>query len=625
MFELQIPGDRGAVPTPDGRVLAAFQDPDRDVSAFSLIPWAEHCTECAFPSCYQSCDLYDPRPGDQHCRRFDGGMVTFEETATLQGYVVGVSFRRWAKLMAFASATTVPAPIASVASRSIRRLDLLAAKTAHHTLLGRTGGTVRVQRRVKSALVDRLSAGDAPDYLLIEIYNPNPDMVTLTLSVRPDAVLVPGRQFQHLLEVEPGLHRERIPFDDIASFLDGRRDIQIELTPNIDDPSEEGLVLYFGSLAFVKDRRWAGGAPADATGSAAGMAKTVKIVAWDLDNTMWDGVLVEDLAEGLTLNTAVRDLIVELDRRGIVNTVVSKNDHDNAYAQLERFGLAEYIVFPHISWEPKSAGLRAAVEDFNVGADTVVFVDDQPFERAEVAAALPAVRVLDVTELDGLLDRPEFSPPVTAESRKRREFYRNEEARSGARATHADDYDEFLRSCGLRLDMLHGTRDMDERIQELVQRTNQMNFSGSKYSREELERYLDDDRYDHVVMRATDRFGDYGIIGFALIDRWPSRSPAGAVLLHDLMFSCRVQSKRVEHAFLARMLRRAADEGRVSFEARYVRTDRNGPVARVFDDLGFELLEQHGDERRYGFDLRRPPPEVDVVDVHEHVSSWEAR
>lgn len=610
MFELHIPSDDPPVPPLGPDRIAAFADPDRDVTAFSLIPWAEHCTECAFPSCYRTCDLYEPRRPDGHCRRFIGGMAAFAGAPTLEGQVVGVAFKRWGKLMAFASTDTVPAVVAAATSRAVRRLDSIAAGTADRTVLGRPGGTVRLEKRFKAALSRRFpgSGRRTPDYFLLEVLNPGDAPVTLTLTVRPDGPAV-GRWFQHLVVVEPGLARERIDFAEIAPSLAGRTDVQIELTPNIDDPEDEGLVLYFGTLAFVNDRRWAPGGPAPSTTTASG-TKTVKVVAWDLDNTVWDGVLVEDRSEGIRLQHHVRDLVVELDRRGIVNTVVSKNDHEPAMAELERFGLADYVVFPKIGWGPKSASLRAAIEDFNVGADTVVFVDDQPFERAEVAAALPSVRVLGTDELDGLLDRPEFSPPVTADSSRRRQFYRDEEARAGVRQHHADDYEEFLRSCNLRLELIFGARDLDDRIHELVQRTNQMNFSGSKYRRDELERYLDDDGYDHVVMRASDRFGDYGIIGFALIRR------EGPVLW-DLTFSCRVQSKRVEHAFLAHLLHRARAGGASRFEARYRRTDRNQPVAAVFDDLRFELAGRDGDEHRYAFDLDRSLPTVDVVTVAE--------
>src|SRR5438105_10164366 len=163
----------------------------------------------------------------------------------------------------------------------------------------------------------------------------------------------------------------------------------------------------------------------DGAGSAqaAAPADKVKCVAWDLDNTLWEGTLLEDGPDGCRLRPEVRALIERLDERGILQTAVSKNDHDDAWAVVERLGLQDYFLYPAINWGQKSANLKQIAERLNIGIDTFAFVDDSPFERAEVAAALPMVRVYSPEQLAGLLERPELDVPVTEMSRKRRLSY----------------------------------------------------------------------------------------------------------------------------------------------------------------------------------------------------------
>jgi FkbH-like protein len=319
-------------------------------------------------------------------------------------------------------------------------------------------------------------------------------------------------------------------------------------------------------------------------------SKAVKIMVWDLDNTLWNGVLVEDGVDRLSLRPGVADIVKALDARGIVNSVASKNDAAPALAAIAHFGLAEYFVFPQISWNPKSQALRQIIADFNIGEDTVAFIDDQPFERSEVQSALPEVRTYDAAEAQTLLARPEFNPEVSSESASRRMHYVNEGARQALKAAlDGDEYDVFLRECDLRMEILQGEGQNVDRIYELTQRTNQMNFSGTRYTRDDIVRILGDSTLDAFSLRCQDKFGDYGTVGFALVARTSQTSPHPRVV--DLAFSCRVQSKRAEHAFLAWLGGQYAAQGMDRLEVRYVPTARNKAVAAVFDDMGFDFSE----------------------------------
>ena len=142
------------------------------------------------------------------------------------------------------------------------------------------------------------------------------------------------------------------------------------------------------------------------------MPKHVKILAWDLDNTLWQGTLVESGPGVVTLKPGVVEVIRELGRRGIVSTVVSKNNEGDALQELRRFGLDEDFVFAKVSWDPKSVSLKELIQQFNVGEDTFAFIDDSPFERANeldraqcvVEQHRPRVRLVAETRQSRRLD-----------------------------------------------------------------------------------------------------------------------------------------------------------------------------------------------------------------------------
>ena len=302
-------------------------------------------------------------------------------------------------------------------------------------------------------------------------------------------------------------------------------------------------------------------------------------------------------AKGRAFHRArVLEVITELDRRGILNSIASKNHPEHVEAVLRRLGIWELFVFPQIGWGPKSEAVRRIQRALNIGIDTFVFVDDQAFERAEVEAALPEVTVLD-DQAGAELDASELCDvPRTSESARRRQFYQEQILRDDAAGSSEGEYADFLRSCRLVMEIETLREPLLDRVHELVQRTNQMNFSGRRYSKARLAELAADHERTCLVIRCADRFGDYGIIGFGILHD-------AEACLEDLMFSCRIQSKRVEHHFIAHLAARVARAGADTLHARYRATERNAPSGKVFDALGFELSRTEDDLRELTLDL----------------------
>ena len=623
MYELEIAHSDRSTDALSQAQRALFADQDARVVGFSLLPWEEHCTECAMPACFSSCDLYEART-DGKCRRFKHGIKPVWDVPTLQGYAVKIEFKAWGQLMAYANTKLLPIDKLRNTERTIAKLDSAVAHMIGTgiSVAGRKNIPARLQRRAKQWASQSGKLADStlvPDYFLVEVFNPNDAACQVSLrAINPD----PEKRtlpYQELLDIKPGFNRFK--FDCRAFFkrVDSAAPIHITLVPNGVDERDASLTLYFGSIGFVADlayrepqqhAQYSVSQPV----AASDKAQPVKIVIWDLDHTLWHGILVEDGVDGIKLKPGIADVIKELDSRGIVNSVASKNDYDNAMKQLERFGLKEYFVFSRISWDPKGSAVKQIIKDFNVGADTVVFIDDQPFERDQVRQMEPKVRTLDAMEYINILQWPGFNPQQSMESAGRRQQYVMQREREAALEGFSGEYMDFLRECRIQLTIVRSAGAMADRLHELVQRTNQLNFSGRRYSRDEINSLLNDPNYDHFALSCSDRYGEYGVIGFALVDK-----SGAAPVLRDLMLSCRVQSKRVEHAFFSYLMNIYKARGFASFDAVYRKTDRNQPAGRVFGEVGFAEMSAQDNVVNYRYVFSREIPQVDVVSIKEVV------
>jgi FkbH-like protein len=396
--------------------------------------------------------------------------------------------------------------------------------------------------------------------------------------VEADAANLAPAPFRRAVRLAPGHGRHAIPYPAFAPVIDCGLPFKISVTPTGSTPR-----LIFLALDFV---RWADRAMAER--GAAAEAPAIKCVVFDLDETLWHGVLVE--GGGRHLVSGVAEALHELDRRGILLAVVSKNDPEPALARLRRFGLAELFVATRIGWGPKSRAVAEIAAQLNLGLDAFAFVDDSAYERAEVAAALPQVACIDAGELAALPDDQRFRGGDSAVARGRRRLYLEAERREAVKLAFAGDENAFLRSCRTRLAVApYGPADF-ERVVELAQRTNQLNASGRKYDRTTCARLLSDPSVRSLVLRCADVHGDYGTVGFAAVRRlWTERGLQ--IRIEEFMLSCRVQGRMLEQAFFRHLTRDVADREPASLWIAFRPTPRNGPLARVLAALGFVPAE----------------------------------
>jgi FkbH-like protein len=546
-------------------------------------------------------------------------MVRVDCDGSVNGYLLKVSFKRWGKLWARGNFRLLSRSHADHVEQRDYRIGTTLQRLPLPKVVRRSAATKRYsfKKRIASRGVKNPRS---PANFLFECYNPHSQAIHLSLTIRslypaqpvsfPGLVqLLPGFHharelkeskipFQSLLEVAPGFHRVRIPFEEISRMVDLSAPFGIDITPN---QEFDGLTLYFGAMDFVTEVE-------SKETKAREKIHKIKCIVWDLDNTIWEGILVEDGLEKLRLRPTIAEVIRTLDQRGILNSIASKNDHDDAMRAIRSFGLEDYFLFPQISWQPKSEGVRAIAKSLNIGMDTFLFVDDSQFELHEVQGACPGVKVLDAAKYQDILEIPECSVPVTAESASRRKLYQVEARRQVIAEGFGKDYQSFLRDCKIKLAISQLSEENLERVHELTTRTNQMNFSGNRYDRDLLRKIIATPDLATYVLACEDRFGSYGVIGFSIIDR---REPR----MTDLMFSCRVQSKRVEHAFLAFVIREYFKETGKDFLVSYRKTEKNAPSGQVFQDFGMREIGNTDGVLLLSFPRNQAPPDDGIIHI----------
>lgn len=323
-------------------------------------------------------------------------------------------------------------------------------------------------------------------------------------------------------------------------------------------------------------------------------AKTVKCLVWDLDHTLWSGTLLED--GEVSLRDGVKEVLLELDRRGILLSIASKNEYDMAYDTLKRFGIEAYFLIPQIGWNSKSDSIAAISKALNLGLDTFAFIDDQHFEREEVSFHHPEVRTYDATDYKKLLELPEFMPRfVTEDSKLRRQMYQVDIKRSQYEEEFTGSKDAFLKTLDMQLSLSPVKPGDLERVEELTMRTSQLNSTGAVYDYEELTSFIASQDHLFQIASLTDKFGDYGKIGLLLAEQ-----TADVLKIKLLLMSCRVMTRGIGSAILAWVIN-YADARSLSLQADFVSTPRNRIMYITYKLMGFEEISRDGDHCTFKF------------------------
>lgn len=363
-------------------------------------------------------------------------------------------------------------------------------------------------------------------------------------------------------------------------------------------PDVESVLADLGDAAY-DERMWILAKMPWSIGALSELRKLLvpqkKVLALDLDNTLWGGIVSEDGASGVEPNLALQREALELRARGVLLVALSKNDPEDVAPMWDdpRMLLrADDFAAMRINWDAKSGNLADVAKELALGADSFVFVDDSPSNRAEMRASLPEVAVSQFPP-----DLGQYFPrrSVTEEDRARAEMYKAESKRREAAAGMT--YDDYLRSLGIVNEVRPVSAADVPRIVQLSQRSNQMNVLTVRRTENEILGFASDPSRVMLSLRSSDRFGDLGLVAFV-----NARIEGGRAEIEDFVMSCRAMNRRIEFALEAELEQELAARGVSELAACWRRTEKNGPSRDLFDRLGFVLEWESDGERRY----RRP-------------------
>ena len=341
-------------------------------------------------------------------------------------------------------------------------------------------------------------------------------------------------------------------------------------------------------------------------GAAKGKAR--KALVLDLDNTLWGGVIGDDGVEGIVLGNgngpgeafaAIQHMALELRQRGVILAVCSKNEDANARLPFREHAemvlKEEHIAAFVANWNDKAGNLRDIAATLNIGTDALVFLDDNPAERAIVRRELPEVAVPEVgtdpSEYPGLVARAGYFEAIafSDEDRVRADYYQANAERRQAQGT-VTNLADYLAS----LDMVMTLEPFDAagraRIAQLVNKSNQFNLTTRRYGEGDIAAMEADPARYTLQVRLQDRFGDNGMISVIVFDKG-----AEAWTCDTWLMSCRVLGRRAEEAVLADVAQAARAEGAGALIGHYLPTKKNGLVAEHFGKLGFTRTAENAD------------------------------
>ena len=328
-----------------------------------------------------------------------------------------------------------------------------------------------------------------------------------------------------------------------------------------------------------------------------------KCLVLDLDNTLWGGVVGEDGIEGIKLSLdppgssfmAFQQAILDRHDRGVILAINSRNNPDDAWEVIRKHPnmilKEDHFAATRMNWDDKAENIRELAKELNIGLDSMVFLDDDPTNRELVRALIPEVETPDLpadpADYAKFLNSSDYfdSSSITDEDKMRGNFYVTERLRKEAEKSHADKKD-FLESLSLELQVSEDDDSCLSRLAQLTGKTNQFNIDKQPFTEEQIRAFIDSGKHKIFHGRLQDKFGDYGIIAFAVVDTEKDRWHLSALLM-----SCRVFGRGVEDAFLGVIARRAFEGKAGKITIALNPTVKNEPVRR-FIDRHFDKLER---------------------------------
>ncbi|MCD8327080.1 MAG: HAD-IIIC family phosphatase [Lachnospiraceae bacterium] len=337
-----------------------------------------------------------------------------------------------------------------------------------------------------------------------------------------------------------------------------------------------------------------------------------KIIALDLDNTLWGGVAGEDGPEGIELSNHkegqrfydFQRQLLEMNKRGVLLTLVSKNNPEDVEPVLREHPFMllkeEHFVSPKINWQEKAVNLKELEAELNLTESSFIFVDDNPAEREGVKAGCPQAEVADfpddTTQLAAFAEKlyvDQLRPlRILKEDLNKTRMYQNEELRKKDAAASLN-LEDYLAKLEMRAD-IHRMRDSEmDRVVQLCGKTNQFNVTTKRYSRNEICEIAARPQNAVYVAYLSDKYGESGLTGVVIL-----LGEGEEIRIDSFLMSCRVMGRKLEDVIMNELIWHYCSDTAV-FTAEYIPTSKNLPVKDLYDRLGFSLSHEQNGVKEY--------------------------
>lgn len=542
---------------------------EEQIERIGVSDWTEHCLECAVPQCYHNCENWIERK-DKKCQK------TFYGTKKrdFKGMFLPsqLQFRKWGKIETWIYPGAYSLKRYKYANE-INSVSEIVIRGISNCLkwLSPTYKLCGAQVFFREKILYHVGKAYRPEEFLLQCFSPSDKQYQLFVEFYGNS----GMFFRDALAITKGYNQARFDVRNMEFFQADQPRIRIYPENN----EQEELLLFVSD--FVTYKRHEGK-------NLNQVAPKVKCVAWDLDCTLWDGILIESDPDTLSLRKGVFEVIRQLDKRGIIQIIVSKNDMEPVKQQLQRLGVEDYFVYILANWNAKSSNLKRAAQLLNINIDSFALIDDSKYERQEVLENIGCVRVFDEQDVLNLLEGEEFDVPVTQESQNRRQMYQTEIERKSVQSEFVGTDLDFLKSCKLKARIENISESTMLRSYELVQRTNQLNLSGMKYDKSDFVRLCEQHSENAFVVFCEDRFGSYGQVGFL----WVKESDS-VLYINEYVMSCRVAGKWLEPA-LMQWLTHKYHAKMIKFIGK--NSKKNGLLIRTLQQFGLKNESINPDE-----------------------------
>ncbi len=342
-----------------------------------------------------------------------------------------------------------------------------------------------------------------------------------------------------------------------------------------------------------------------------------KCLVLDLDNTLWGGVLGEDGAKEISLSPTgkgsnffeFQKYIKKLSNVGIILALNSKNNYNetiNFINHNENMVLKEKdFAVIKINWEEKTENLISIAKELNIGLDSIVFFDDDPFQRNLIKESLPEIEVIEVPEnpanyVTCLSHANCFEKlHLTKEDLTRNETFQKNELRKKLKE-NAFTLDDYLEQLETKLEFKINELEFSGRIAQMTQKTNQFNFTTKRYTTSHIEKLIKDKSYKIITVNIADKFNTYGVTGLMIIKKISKT----IWYIDTFLMSCRVLGRKIHHKMMDFLIQIARNASVIELQSAFVFTEKNSQCEMVYEECGFELSEFTSRQKKYSLIIK---------------------